>query len=277
MSELLANGVPAILWKGAEHFSSLSHTQAVGFLGDIDLLVPRVSLEETKACLHRMGYRQSFYDKAQGTLVDRDIKEITSIEAVHYELAPFNLMIPIEVDDEEAALALAWDSFPVFANGRQVAVAVSLDVHHQVATDIPSGGFFERAVPSSSGYGSTLSAADHLWITASRYYVEVALHEKRSLRDYLYMALMLRSGSIDWEHVINIAEALDMRPALYYPLLFADAIVGDVIPPDVIRAIDPRLGSRHRDWGWQLSVLFDALDAPPFSGHKQVSEGRTVA
>ena len=111
----------------------------------------------------------------------------------------------------------------------------------------------------------TMSPADHLWFITGRYYNEVAMHDKRSLRDFVYIIPILVNSHIDWEIILQSASDYNLRPSLYYYLFFLNQLLsGRYIPIEVIDKLSPANGSRSRDWGWQLDKLFDRVECFSF-------------
>jgi hypothetical protein len=139
---------------------------------------------------------------------------------------------------------------------------MEIDIHHNVAIDTNAGPLLQRAVNSSCLQGQTLSDSDHLWVNCSRYYNEVALFGKRTLRPLVYTAPLLY-GRIDWDIVLASAREHELSASLYYPLRILEAITRTVIPREVLSALNPRLSS-GRDFGWQLGPLFEFVEPFPF-------------
>lgn len=96
-------------------------------------------------------------------------------------------------------------------------------------------------------------------------YTEVALHGRRSLRDFAYMAPWIASGTIDWEVAISATHQYELRPALYNYLWLLDELSGHSIHTEASDELVPLKGSRQRDWGRQLDSLFDTVDPFPLT------------
>lgn len=259
---LEAAGVPALTFKGGEYLEWLFGSRGLGILNDLDLLVPRPKIGEARFVLQSLGYRQATYDAKAMALVDLDPLEIARAEGKHYELLPLDKVHDVALENDERCFVERRGTHPCHVRDGGCHLVVRFDVHHQVAADIPSDEFFQRAATARSGLGKTLSDTDHLWFTCCRYYTEVALHGKRSLRDMAYLAALLRQGEIDWDLLCQVAAQYELRPSLFYYLSFL-ADLGSSIPPRVLDELDPRRGSRLRDFGWQLSPLLDWVDPSP--------------
>jgi hypothetical protein len=260
---LLERGISPIVFKGGEFLAASFDPHAVGLNNDVDLLVHAHELGAAKQALYTMGYSQSLFDPELGKLVDRDVQEVGSFESRAYELAPFNRAEEeVELEADELEFARAWQSHPLWVVGDRAVVVTTFDVHHGVAYDVGGEEFFPRAVTSALGVGRAMSAADQLWFTTSRFYNEVAVNDKNTLRDFAYIASLLRDAEIDWDIVLGATDKYDLRPSLYYYLAFLN-MLGGVVPEGVLRELLPSKGSRHRDWGWQLSKLFSLIDPFP--------------
>ncbi len=263
---LLAHGASPVLFKGIDIMPRHFPQQAPSIMGDVDLLVDRGSLGSARAALLGIGLRQAFFDIEADQLVDADIADIADVERVHYELYPFRRLLEIGLDAESvAALRVFPGRIPVRIDRDGRAWLIDeIDLHHSVALDIDPAPLFERARAGSLRGALGLSAADQLWLVCSRFYSEVAMHGKRSLRDFAYLAAIVRDGGIDWECVLRVAMEYEMRPALFYYLRFVDTLFArSMVDPGLWAELDPRTGSRQRDWGWMLAPLFDAMDPLP--------------
>lgn len=248
--------------KGAEFIERYYQGAGLSFLNDIDLLVRREHLEKVKRSMHGLGYRQAFFSREAQRLQDRDISDICRIESEHYELAPFCRLEKIELTADEVLIAKDWQSHPLWVVGDTAYAVVEFDFHHQLASDIESGRFFKKVVPSIFPGASTLSLGDHVWFTISRLYHEVALHGKRSLRDFAYVAPVLKEN-IEWGDVLDAASEYGLHSSLYYYLRFLHSVLGDGVPQHVLENLSPQRGPRLRDWGWQLGPLFDFVEEEP--------------
>lgn len=263
---LLARDVTPLAFKGIDLTPRYFADGSPSAMNDIDLLVKRDEIGRARTALLGLGFRQAYFDETRGALVDADIADIADVERMHYELYPFRRILPI---DFEPAVAAELRASPakqplVFDDEGGAWLVDEIDLHHSVALDVDPQPLFARARRSVVPGALALDAADHLWLITSRCYNEVALHGKRSLRDFAYIVGILRHESVDWSRVLAVASEYEMRPALYYYLRFADSLFSNrVVDPEVWSRLDPRQGSRARDWGWQLACLFDTLDAFP--------------
>ena len=91
----------------------------------------------------------------------------------------------------------------------------------------------------------------------SRCYNEVAWHDKPSLRPLAYANPELSSPAPDWDIVKQMSIELSLGPALYYYLALFSEFIPQRILARTLDAIRVSTESGVRDWGWQLSKIFD--------------------
>lgn len=256
-----ASDVVPIVVKGAEFINRFFCGRSIGLMNDIDVLIQRPHLGCAKRVLHEQGFSQSYFAKEQMALVERDVSDIATIEAAHYELAPFCRLDELDLSDDELAIAAGRLGHPLWIIDGVAHAVVEFDIHHGLASDIESERFFQHLIPSSWPGASTLDLGDHLWFTTSRYYNEVAYQGKRSLRDFAYLIALCRSNP-DWNKVVRAAHDYRLYPSLFYFLMFVEQLTGQV-PSDVLRETNPLTRERLRDAGWQLGPLFDFIEPIP--------------
>jgi Uncharacterised nucleotidyltransferase len=256
---LAGGGVSPLLFKGADFLIRYFNCNALSLLADIDILVERSHIGKTKQILYCLGYRQSYLDRALGGLTDFDVADTAEIESQHYELAAFCRLVPLPLNDEEFDIAKKSPRYPIFVQESQCSVVVQLDIHHRVALDIESAQFFERSRPGATKVGLGMSPSDNLWFTTARFYNEVALHGKTTLRDFAYLLGLLRRETIDWDVVVSASVANELNPALYYYLKFLSNLSINPVPESILVRLSPDRGLRNRDWGSQLEKQFGLL------------------
>ena len=115
----------------------------------------------------------------------------------------------------------------------------------------------------------TLSPTDHLWSITARYYNEVALHKKTSLREFIYIAMIVRNEDVDWDRFLELTHEFGTYAACYYPLAFLHSIEPSRVPEAALSKLRPVEGRRGRDYGWQLGKLFDFIEPLPFRPEAQ--------
>jgi hypothetical protein len=262
---LVRRGIPAIVFKGAESFLRYYGGSAINVMNDLDILIPTEDLAQGKATLRDLGYEQAIWDPDEGVLALRSAETTNALEGRHYELAPFSKLAVIELEDDEEEAASRCGVWPIVSTEAQRLVVLEIDVHHGVARNISGAQFFDRAVASALGIGMTMSSADHLWFTTSRYYAEVAFHGKRSLRDLSHLSAMLKAGSINWDVVLRAHHDYRLGPSLYYFFVFLGFLNPNSIPTEIYEVTSPSGGSYSRDRGPLLEELFGDLGGPRLS------------
>jgi hypothetical protein len=247
------------VFKGAAHARRWLGPRALGAMGDVDVLVRRGDVVRIIPLLYRAGYAPGRFEDGAYSL--RDVQEIGAHEAEHYELSPYNRPVRLALDAAVLAAGQGLRRSVLHITPTEVWVRLEVDVHHAVASDIESEGFFARAVGPPER--RTFSDADHLWFGLSRLYTEVALYGKTSLRDLAYLGPLVARGDVDWAVITSAAADYELRPAIYYFLAVLDQLAGCVVPPTTMAELNPARGLRHRDWGWQISKLLGGVDPPP--------------
>lgn len=262
VSACLQAGLTPILFKGAELVPRRYGRHGLGLAGDVDLLLPRTEMEEAKAVLHGLGYRQAVRDPQAQRLVARDVAALAAAEADHYELAAFVKLVDLDGRwAAEAAVDPSGDG-PVYPTATGAQLLVQIDVHHGVAGDVDSAPLIRRAVPSRAHPGAlTLCDADHLWLNLSRNYIETAIFDRTSLRPLAYTLPVLVDGAVDWSVVAGVAEELSLGHTLHYHLDFAGRLCPGRVPEWVLDRVAGSARGRLRDFGWQLAKPF-GFDEP---------------
>jgi len=266
IQELDRQGISPIVVKGADAAERYFGSSGFGLFNDIDLLVGNEELQDVSAVLLNQGYRQAVFDRSSFKLKDRSVRDIAAIQATHYELPPFCKLVPLTLEPRAAAFASGLARHPIWvcADGTPW-IVVEFDVHFQLATDVDSEQFFERARPGPLG-GRSLSATDTVWFVAARHYMEVGLLGKTGLRDLFYVAAAVKRETVDWDLLLHKALELQNAPALFYPLSLIAQAIPDCVPESVLKALSPLTASRDRDFGWQMGKLFDFVEPFPCHG-----------
>jgi len=266
LEELVRGGVRAVTFKGGELVARHYGDHSLGLIADLDVLVPRNQIEITKQVLYQLGFRHATFDPVDRCMRDRDCRDVADIELHHYELAPFTKVVRPDDLASVADAAAMIDRHPLHVDDQGPLIVLQVDVHHNVAADAETEGFFERAVPSTHGVAETFSHADNVWFNLTRHYNEVALHDQRSLRPFAYTLPEITCGAVDWDVVEKVAAELCLGPTLWYFLAFCSELAPGAVPPTTLDAIDATTTSRVRDWGWQLGKLFDFRETFPREG-----------
>lgn len=249
------------VFKGAALSRRLGTRAAIGMAADLDILLPRQSVEEAKCVLYSAGYRQLIFDPRVQKLVRRDVQEVAALEAQHYELVAFNRQIKFPLTNEEREAAFGFDKMPLWVFADEAALVLEFDIHHGIASDVDCEALLARCVVREGM--STLCDADHLWFGLARYYNEVAIHGKRSLRDLAYLGPLVRFGEVDWDVLARQTVETTTQAPVFNLLRFLDALSGGSVPAGVFAAIKPTEENRFRDWGSLLPQLFGIRDTVP--------------
>jgi hypothetical protein len=255
-----SNGIGAVVFKSSEFFADYFDQHSLGILVDVDLLVEIGQLPTLKRILLSSGFRQAHFDVSKRQLIDTDLVQVARHESEHYELYPFTCMREITLDEEERAFVQTRTGQPLWAIEGECFLMVEIDVHRRVVADVDSSELFDRAIPSALGSGMTLSPTDHLWLTMSRYYNEVALHGKCSLREFACLGILMRRAEIDWDLLLKVVREYEIHSSLYYFLSFSNHLFAGLVPDEVLTEMLPLKGRRNRDWGWQIGKLFGGIE-----------------
>ena len=105
LKELNENDVKAILFKGAERIINSFNNQAINYLFDVDILIPKNELVVAMEILYSYGYKPGIFNSKSKNHEPRDIQEIASIEHSHYQLPPFSKIEKLELSSIESDLA----------------------------------------------------------------------------------------------------------------------------------------------------------------------------
>jgi hypothetical protein len=264
IKELAKRDLNILITKSAEHIETLFHSRPLRFRGDVDILVPRDKLQKTKRALLELGYTQSLFDTNRGQLVAADEGEISAYEKDHYNLRSFAKLERINLLDYPYAVEESWTSPLLIRNGEGICV-IAVDVSCGLDRRTDPAPLFDRAVPSTFPGAMTFSPEDHLWTSAALYYFQLFSEPSPRLDRMAAIVAMVNSRKMDWNIILETAERLQVRPSLFYIFHFVEKLLPGPIPLDLLAALDPRKGTRLRDFGWLLPKAFDALDPFPFS------------
>jgi Uncharacterised nucleotidyltransferase len=251
--------IEVITFKGAEFLARYFSSTAINVMADVDILIRRRHIDKARQVLGELAYRQAAI--LNGGLQTFENASILDAERDHYELVAFRRLDEFKLSPDASDFNSDAQRCLVRA-GDRLLLAIAVDVHHGVATNIDGEEFFDRAVPSAVGCGLSMSPGDHLWFTVSRYYTQAA-HGKNSLRDFAYLAAAISDPQCDWDLIMDADTRFDLGAALFYYLAFLDKLVAGAVPNEVLERTDPRKTSRGIDWGWQLSRLFEQPEPYP--------------
>jgi hypothetical protein len=258
-----AAGVVGVVFKSADIVPRYLDDVPLGAIHDLDVLVGPGQLDGAASCLSELGFVRSDFDRGAGVLREVTVETATRYEDGHYELYALRRLVQLELDEAERAFVARQSLDAHVAHDGSGRAAVTVDLHHGLATNIEPTAVLGRVRPSNMPGMLAFSAADHLWFTLSRLYTETVLHGKRGLRDFVYAARLLQSGDVDWSVFLEANTEYELYAAVYYYLAFLDRIGAGPIPAEVLTEVSPLRSRRRRDWGWQLGRHFGFIEPYP--------------
>lgn len=251
---LRADGIAPLIYKGTELRPRLLGGAAMSTSTDVDVLVTPDQLERARLSLRAQGFRHAEYDPNTGELWELAPEQVAAHEARHRETYPLCRLVPFALDAAELALVETIDLTPVFAWRGEGRLLQVVDLHHSLFARMEVHSLFSRAGNGAVPGALTLSAADHLWTTALRFYLESNVaHADPKHRDLFYMAALLDAGGIDWDLLVRIVAEADLRPSCFYTLRMLAALGIGSAPPEVLDALHVRHGSPMMDFGCRAS------------------------
>ncbi len=264
LTALTAAGIEVIVFKGAEFINRYYDNNPLSFVNDVDLLIRKDQVSAAQRVFYESGFYHGIIDDETLDYKLLDISDIASVILGHYELPPLNKPIEMKLSRQQQKLLEGLENHPIWSAGGRHIVFPEFDVHYQVSTDIVSDELFTRSVPSSFKGVSTLNHADTIWFTMARFYNEVALHNKNSLRDFAYILPVLRTETINWEQFLKSVHEYELYAGVFYFLSFCNFLSHQSVPAEVLNELSKGVRTGNRDWGWQLEKLFDEIPLCPF-------------
>lgn len=266
--------IESMLIKGAAMIEQHFHSRGMLLLRDCDILVDKSKLALAKTSLQLLGFTQASYKVESQEIVPFSAEDIRLIENSHYQTLPFLKRVNVDaLPAEQLAQVRQFKSHTrapnvVLGQDGSLALIVEIDLHFGIAPDVQSDGmlFNPRKV---SGDGFTFPALeDHLWFLCARYYNELAMHQKRSLRDTIYIArLLAHIDAIDFGYLADVVTREEQHCALFY-ILSTIRHFGDISSSKLdhfLAQMSPIGKRRFHDWGWLLGRFFDEIDEPFFA------------
>lgn len=264
-------GVAVMILKGADLALTTYPPHVPRMMHDIDLLIKPVDADKTRAIFRDHGFVQGDFDRNRLEIVPYNDKQKESLEADHYELAPFRKLLRLPSLDAYAATI---DKYvPVFfalsVSQQQVFFAVKCDIHLYISRKMaPDDLWYKpRHIQLPSGLSTfAQSPADLLWFLASRvYYETMATGTVRLIQfiDVLSVAKTFR-GEIDWERIQYIAGRYNLHASLFYVFSRVNDFLDEAVPCEVIDFCNPaRAGvPQHKNLGDFTSSLFRITPRP---------------
>lgn len=242
--------VTAFVVKGADLVPRCFAGRPLSTMSDVDVVVRPSDTRRAAEVLLALGYRQGRVDRREGTLAPSEGSFRPGGD--HYELAPFVKLVA------HRAASPPQERWPLVGAPARPRVAVEVDLHYGLATNIRADAFLSRLVPCALGAGAAMSPSDHVWFLASRLYSEVAFHGKRTLRELAQVTVLVRDHLVDWDVVGRAAAGYRLGPSLFHVLDLVDLLLGGAVPAAVLARCDPARGDYRRDGGPCLLPLLGA-------------------
>jgi Uncharacterised nucleotidyltransferase len=266
VAELASRGLDVLIYKGAETTERHYGSHPVCLRGDIDLLVRPGQLAGVKAAMTECGLVQADYDTENCRLIPLTPEQLESTERGRYNLRSFASLIDIPLTSEERALGPRWLT-PVSLRAEHATLVLGIDISIGLDQKIGSDEMFDRSRASVFAGARTLSEEDHVWYTATLFYLQTFLnkqqHKLTQMAD-LIATIGNHGDRIDWAQVVALGQRHGGLPALYYPIAYIDRLIGGgAVPGAALDALQPVHGSRSRDYGWQIAKLFGRVDEFP--------------
>lgn len=266
VAEFTCRGLDVLIYKGAETTERYFGSQPVCLRGDIDLLVRPAQLARVKAMMLECGFVQADYDTENYRLIPLTPEQLESTERGRYNLRSFARLIDIPLTPAELALGPRWLT-PVSLRAGHATLVLGIDISVGLDQKIGSDEMFHRSRASVFAGARALSEEDHVWYTATLFYLQTFLnkeqHKLTQLADLI--ATIGNCGDrIDWAQLAALGQRYGGLPALYYPIAYIDRLIGGgAVPVEALHALQPVHGSRSRDYGWQIAKLFGGVDEFP--------------
>jgi hypothetical protein len=198
-------GIPVMLLKGAALIEAVYPDIGLRPMGDLDILVPRSSIEDAHSAVEALGYavwgvRLSRHDASQ--------------------LARHHHHYPLERG------------------------SVTVELHHHVTAATPEfdiTGFWERAVPGSGLVPHLLPSPEDLFLHGAVHFsVDRIARLAFGLSQLADLAWIAARQPIDWDAVTTRAQDYGVGDQLFLALVAGQVLLGGLAPPDAVASVQPR-------------------------------------
>ncbi|MBL3610579.1 nucleotidyltransferase family protein [Rhodovulum sulfidophilum] len=247
------------VYKGLNYLFRVFDRDPINMMHDVDLVVRRADVPRIKQALRGLGYVQG--DLVENTLeiVPRTQEFLESYDTEGYELYAFTKVL-----DFPAHPALNNARGPVYKTSDAMKIAVSFDIHLSPSLDLGAQLIWDHAVHVTAAAAACTDLTVQVWLSALRYYIEVALNRRRrNIRELAYITAALSHPRLDWELFVALTHTHGTHPPIWYTLAFLDHVAELSIPDWVLMSLHPTKGDRTFDFGWQYPKLFGLLDELP--------------
>jgi hypothetical protein len=197
-------GIPAMLLKGAALIEAVYPDIGLRPMGDLDILVPRSSIEDAQGAIEALGYavwgvRLSRHDASQ--------------------LARHHHHYPLERG------------------------SVTVELHHHVTSAAPEfdiGGFWERAVPGPGNVPHLLPSPEDLLLHGAVHFtVDRIARLASGLGQLADLAWIVAQQPIDWNAIATRARDYGVGHQLFLALVAGQILLDELAPEDTIAAVQP--------------------------------------
>lgn len=268
LRELLAEadrrGLPVYTYKGAELCERYFRSVPLCSKGDVDLLIPPEAEAQVRSLLHELGYVQADFDTNTCELVPCTPEVLARHEKGNYSLKSFVRIE--ELDWPGRSTAPLGYSRPTMNVPARCQLLMTVDIATGLDAAIDCRPLFARSIPSALGAGRTLCPEDHYWYLCSLFYLKMFQFKAQAkLAQMCEIGALLANEheQLDWDLVAGAAKRYDLFAALYYLTAFLAELERLPLDPAVLAKLDPRQGSRSRDFGWQVPKVLGLLDPFP--------------
>jgi hypothetical protein len=207
--------IPAMLLKGAALTEAVYPDIGLRPMGDLDILVPRSSIEQAHGAVEALGY------EVWGVRVNRD---------------------------DAAQLAKHHHHYPLAQGG------VTVELHHHVTSATPDfqiTGFWERAVRGTGPIPHLLPCPEDLFLHGAIHFSADRIARLAAglgqLADLVWIAAHL---PIDWGVLTTRAREYGVADQLFLALMAGQVLLGELAPPGAVAAVRP--GSYQATLGEQF-------------------------
>jgi hypothetical protein len=196
--------IPAMLLKGAALIESVYPDIGLRPMGDLDILVPRSSIEDAHRAVEALGYvvwgvRLSRHDASQ--------------------LARHHHHYPLERG------------------------SVTVELHHHITSATPEfdiTGFWERAVAGPGPVPHLLPSPEDLFLHGAVHFsVDRIARLGSGLGQLADLAWIAAQQPIDWDAVTTRARDYGVGDQLFLALLAGQVLLGELAPTDAVAAVQP--------------------------------------
>jgi len=259
--------VPVCAYKGLNYVHNVLDGEPINMMHDIDLVVHRADIQRIKSIMHSKGYAQGDLVHETLQILQPSYEYLEAHDSEAYELYAFTRIDDInnagEVSLIQGPIYRATSDLGEFSRSR-TAVAISFDFHISPSSDIGPEVIWKRALNTQALDFLCTDLTVQVWLSALRYYTEVALNQRRrNIRELAYMIAAITRHQLDWDVLVELTHSYQTHPPIWYTLKFLQDIFHLTVPSNILDTLHPQLGNRTFDFGWQYPKLFGLIDLLP--------------